>query len=469
MTDSLPEGLLIAWYGDDFTGSSAVMEVLTFAGLPSVLFLGPPTPDDLARFPGMRGVGVASTARAQSPEWMDAHLPAPFEWMKRSTAQICHYKTCSTFDSAPHVGSIGRAAETGARIFCAPLTPMLIAAPAIRRYQAFGHLFAAAGEDVYRLDRHPVMARHPITPMAEADVTRHLAAQTSRRIALVDLESLATDAAAALRLDAILADGPAIVAFDAMSEDDLARVGALIWNNRRRGRFALGSQGVEYALVAHFRRRGWLPDPAPPPPVGPVDRLPVVSGSVSPITARQIAHAAQNGFRVIALDASRLLAGEADANALIEATVRAALACLAEGGSPLICSAQGPDDPAVAAFRAAARRRKIDESQANAKLGAALGLVLSRIVDESGVTRAVVSGGDTSGAVTQRLGVRALTALGATVPGAALFRADRGAQRTPIELALKGGQMGSTDLFAWLRDGRDRREHVGNGSAAGKT
>ena len=50
LPDGLPDGLLVAWYGDDFTGSAAVMEVLTFAGLPSVLFLDLPTPEQLARF-----------------------------------------------------------------------------------------------------------------------------------------------------------------------------------------------------------------------------------------------------------------------------------------------------------------------------------------------------------------------------------------------------------------------------------
>ena len=49
---SLAEGILVAWYGDDFTGSAATMEVLAFAGLPSVLFLDLPTPEMLARFPG---------------------------------------------------------------------------------------------------------------------------------------------------------------------------------------------------------------------------------------------------------------------------------------------------------------------------------------------------------------------------------------------------------------------------------
>ena len=58
----LPDGLLVSFYGDDFTGSTSVMEVLTFAGLPTVLFLGVPTDEQLARFKGYRGVGIAGVA-----------------------------------------------------------------------------------------------------------------------------------------------------------------------------------------------------------------------------------------------------------------------------------------------------------------------------------------------------------------------------------------------------------------------
>ncbi|MFD2032896.1 four-carbon acid sugar kinase family protein [Ancylobacter dichloromethanicus] len=74
------------------------MEVLSFAGLPTVLFLGTPTPDQLARFNGMRAVGIAGVARSMPPEWMDAHLPAVFEALARIGAPLAHYKVCSTFD-----------------------------------------------------------------------------------------------------------------------------------------------------------------------------------------------------------------------------------------------------------------------------------------------------------------------------------------------------------------------------------
>ena len=106
---SLPSGPLVAWLGDDFTGGAAVAETLAFAGLPAAMFLEPPSPATLAGFPGLRGVGIATTARAETPEWMDAHLPGLYAALKVTGAPLVHYKACSTMDSAPQVGSLGRA------------------------------------------------------------------------------------------------------------------------------------------------------------------------------------------------------------------------------------------------------------------------------------------------------------------------------------------------------------------------
>jgi len=160
---TLPDGILVTWYADDFTGAAAVMEVLTFAGLPAMLFLDMPTEQQLANLPNVRAIGVASTARTQSPEWMDEHLPSVFSDLANLSDGLLHYKVCTTLDSSPAIGSIGRAMEIGAKTVNSNCVPVLIAAPQMRRYQFFGHLFASMGDDIYRLDRHPVMSRHPIT------------------------------------------------------------------------------------------------------------------------------------------------------------------------------------------------------------------------------------------------------------------------------------------------------------------
>src|SRR3546814_8091875 len=78
--------------------------------------------------------------------------------------------------------------EIGARQF-GGVVPIVVGAPHLGRYVVFGNLFAVAGGDeVFRIDRHPTMARHPVTPMHEADLRRHLAAQTDMPIALVPID-----------------------------------------------------------------------------------------------------------------------------------------------------------------------------------------------------------------------------------------------------------------------------------------
>ena len=89
----------------------------------------------------------------------------------------------------------------------------------------------------------------------------------------------------------------------------------------------------------------------------------------------------------------------------------------------------------------------------NQTIGVHLGQILANILRKSGLRRAVVSGGDTSGHATRQLGIFALSALAPTIPGAALFKAHAEGEMHGLELALKGGQMGSVDYFSWIRDG----------------
>jgi 3-oxoisoapionate kinase len=445
----LPEGLLLACYGDDFTGSAAVMEVMAFAGLPAALFLDLPTPAHLARFPGLRALVVAGTARSHSPEWMEAHLPRIFDGLAATGAPLVHYKVCSTLDSAPHVGSIGRATDIALRSLDAPWVPVLLAAPAIRRYQCFGHLFAAGPGGVHRLDRHPVMARHPVTPMTESHVATHLSRQTDLPVGTLDLEALESGPAA--RLAQLRAEGARLVTLDTATEDHLAACGALIWGARGSGAFCVGSQGVEYALVAHWRRTGALPSAAPVPGIGPARGMVTVSGSVSPVTAAQIDWALSHGFAPVPLDPGALLT---DPDAAEFAAATACRAALSQGRDPLVFTARGPDDPAVARLAEARSRTGIDPETANHRIGAALGRILARTIRETGVRRAVISGGDTSGHASRQLGLYALTALAPTIPGAAIFRAwSDDPAFDGLELALKGGQMGGEDYFGRVRDG----------------
>lgn len=448
--NKLPEGPLVAWYGDDFTGSAAVLEALAFAGLPSVLFLDIPKERQLARFPGVRGIGIASIARSKGPDWMEENLPDAVDWLAARRAPVTHYKVCSTLDSSAHIGSIGKAIDIAAPRFDTPWIPCLIASPAHRRYQVFGHLFASAPGGVFRLDRHPVMARHPVTPMDEADVVRHLARQTDRPMGLIDIEAL-EDGGADAALRNHIEYGAEIISLDSLTEAHLARAGRLIWEHRGDGLLAVGSQGVEYALVAHWRDAELLETVETTESAGPVGRMIVVSGSVSPVTALQIDWALANGFETISLDAARVIGGD---GAAMQDALGAALDALSTGHDPLIVTARGPDDPAIAAMRTAAHRLGVAEDVANARIGEALGRLLASLLKTTGLRRAVISGGDTSGHASHQLGLFAFTALAPTIPGAALLTAHaEDADIDGLQLALKGGQMGSPDFFGWIKRG----------------
>lgn len=448
---SLPSGLLIAFYGDDFTGASASMEATAFAGLSTVLFLSPPTPERLRAFADVRVLGIAGVARAQSPQWMDENLPPVFDLLAATGAPVVHYKVCSTFDSAPHIGSIGRAIEIAAKRFQSWM-PMVVADPGMGRYQACGNLFARVQGAVYRLDRHPVMSRHPVTPMDEADLGRHLARQTSEQIGLVDFVAMKRGEGET-QLANEIATGSRVVSIDVLDEETLIEAGRLVWERGGHTLFAVGSQGFEAALVAYWRDAGLIAPLDNAFHAKPVDRIACMSGSVSAVTAAQIAHARDHGFASIRLDAARAV-DPGEWTREVERAAEAALAELGTGRDALVYSAAGPDDPAVASMKTAIASSGASPEAVNERVGEGLGVILDRILMQSDLTRGVISGGDTSGRAASMLGIDALTAIAPLAPGSPLCRAHATRpDREGLEIALKGGQVGAPDFFVAAKRG----------------
>ncbi|MCL8384589.1 3-oxo-isoapionate kinase OiaK [Xanthobacter aminoxidans] len=447
---ALPEGLLLAYYGDDFTGSTDALEAITAAGVPSVLFLRPPTEEMRARFPHARAIGLAGSSRGRSPEWMDKELPPLFARLAALGAPVLHYKVCSTFDSAPHVGSIGRAIDLGVRQMGGGWSPMVVGVPRLGRYQMFGNLFVTWNGTTYRLDRHPTMSRHPVTPMDEADLGRHLARQTDRRMALIDLAEIRAGKAQA-RCDALRGDDTPVVLIDVMDEATLVEAGRLIWENRGDGLFSASSSGLQYALAAYWRSLGLLPETPGLPKAAAVEKIAVVSGSCSPVTAAQLAHARTAGFHTERLDLSHALS-DVHREAEVARAVATAMDALSRGLSPVVYSAEGPDDAAVAGFDATAAAAGLSRADAARRVGTVLAEIMRRIVESGAVRRVMVAGGDSSGEVMEALNIFALDIVAGLAPGAPLCRAwSDDPLYDGLELVLKGGQMGPTDFFPQVR------------------
>ncbi|WP_187261598.1 four-carbon acid sugar kinase family protein [Pontibacter beigongshangensis] len=457
-----PGELLLAYYGDDFTGSTDALEFLSRAGAKTALFIQPPTPEQLARYEGLQAIGVAGMTRAMAPAEMEQELKPAFAALRALGAAHVHYKVCSTFDSSPTTGSIGKAIDVATAIFGADFVPLLVAAPALGRYCAFGNLFARMGigskGTIHRLDRHPSMSKHPVTPADESDLRLHLSRQTSKKIGLVDILQVVLPAAkAAEALRATVAGGAEVVLFDAVYENQMAGIGRLIdaYASPDKPLFSVGSSGIEMALGNHWQEQGVLQPPQRWATPEAAEPLLVVSGSCSPVTSGQIDWARAAGFAEVRLDTAAI-ARQADASAEVAACMAEAAGYISSGRSVIVHTSCGADDARVAETNELLRELGL-QGQTAKLYGTALGEIARGVAAQTSVTRIVVAGGDTSSFAARAMGIEAVEMVAPLSPGAPLCKAFApGSPLDGLEVNFKGGQVGSPDYFGLAAQGKSK-------------
>jgi len=449
--------LLLTFYGDDFTGSTDALEQLTLAGIRTALFIESPTAAQLRKFPGLQAVGVAGLTRSMTPAAMETELRPALKKLKALGARHVHYKVCSTFDSSPTVGSIGRVMELAAEIFPAPFIPILAAAPSLGRYTVFGTHFARYGIGssgaIHRLDRHPSISKHPITPMTEADLRMHLSAQTKKHVALFDIVNVGLpETQAHEALAAILKAKPDAVLFDALYPEHLRQIGGLIdaYANNGRPLFSIGSSGIEAALAAHFprssrREEAQTNKQTSPKCIPATAPILIGSGSCSPVASGQIRWALKHGFAEVPLDTAKLVDAKTAAREIKRAADFAG-EILNASRSVIVHTTRRGSDPYVAT---------VLRGKTAPVLGTALGHVLREASKQCKLRRICLAGGDTSSFAARALGVEALEMIAPLTPGAPLCRAYApGSPADGCEMVFKGGQVGAENYFEIVKRGR---------------
>lgn len=446
---------LLAFYGDDFTGTTATAEALTESHVSTMIFAEPPTASFLIeRFPEVRAVGVAGTSRTMHVDELEATLAPAFKIMKDYRAPVFLYKVCSTFDSSKIVGNIGRAIEIAREIFSSDFVPILPAAPRLGRFTVFGHHFAALGRGrVYRLDRHPSIANHPITPMKESDLRLHLSKQTELESGLIDIFTLdkGKDHVHS-SLDEFIAKSIPIIFFDCLYEQHLILACKVIWERatQKSPVFLVGSQELAYGLGRTWRDTGLIPvsrahyDDKNASNKGPIF---VLSGSCATVTGKQIQWAVENGFVDIGIQPQNLL-DPVTRFLEQERVIRASVSSLHCGCSVVAHTAIGTSDSRIDLMTKKAARLSLSCKEANEILGDALGVIALDILQLSNLKRFVVVGGDTAGRIQKHLGIQALQIarpVGIAAPLCYVYTNVSGIQG--LEIAFKGGQVGSANYF----------------------
>jgi uncharacterized protein YgbK (DUF1537 family) len=416
--------LALGCIADDYTGASDLANTLTRCGLRTVQTIGVPA-DDLA-LPEVDAVVVSLKSRSIEASQAVAKSRAAEKWMRGRGASHVLFKICSTFDStdAGNIGPVMDALRADSGDAIVLVTP---AFPETGRTVYQGNLFVGS----VPLNESP-LKDHPLNPMHDSNLARVLARQSKTKIGLVDLAVIARgpDAARA-HLAELAAKGLGAAIADAVFERDLETIGAVALDHR----LSVGASGIGLglarALVASGRVKSNAANAISDNPVGGLAAC--LAGSCSQATLQQIAQAEQ-AMPVLHLDSEKVVVGKDETQRALD-WARERLG----KGPILIASSSTPDQ--VAALQARHGRDAAGHAIEQAMADIAEGLV------QSGVRRLVVAGGETSGAVVDRLGVPGFLVGPEIAAGVPVLRAV-GAKGGEMLLALKSGNFGGPEFFS---------------------
>jgi len=415
--------LALGCIADDYTGASDLANTLTRQGLRTVQTIGVPS-DDL-KMPEVDAVVVSLKSRSIEAGEAVARSREAEKWLRSRGAGHVLFKICSTFDStdAGNIGPVMDAlrADCGEKIVL--VTP---AFPETGRTVYQGNLFVG----LVPLNESP-LKDHPLNPMHDSNLVRVLARQSKTTVGLVNLATLTRgpDAVRA-RLAELAGQGVGAAVVDAVFDHDLETIGAVAVGQR----LSVGASGIGLglarALVKSGRVRAASKAASGAAVGGPAACL---AGSCSQATLQQIA-SAETIMPVLHLDPERVVAGREEA--------RRAVAWAAErvgAGPVLVASSATPEE--VAALQSRHGRQAAGHAIEQAMADIAEGLV------QSGVRRLVVAGGETSGAVVDRLRIPGFLVGEEIAAGVPVLRAVGNASGDML-LALKSGNFGGPQFFS---------------------
>jgi uncharacterized protein YgbK (DUF1537 family) len=419
--------LLLGCIADDFTGATDLANNLVRAGMRVVQTIGVPTEHLQA---DVDAVVVALKSRTLPPDEAVAQSLQALRWLQAQQVEQVYFKYCSTFDSwyrGDVRGNIGPVTEALMQALGCDFTIATPAFPDNQRTVFKGHLFVG---DV--LLSESGMKDHPLTPMNDANLVRVMQAQCRRPVGLVDYRVMAQgDAAIRARFDQLRGEGIGVAVVDALSNEDLLRLGPAL----KGLPLVTAGSGVAIGLPANW---GLAPSPATSQLPAARGAQAVVSGSCSQATRGQVARFQARGGEALAID-PLALTDEAAVDRCVEQALSWAVSRLAQGPVLVYSTA----DPA----QVHAVQQQWGVQAAGERVEQTLARIAQGLV-RAGVRQLVVAGGETSGACVQALQISQLQ-IGAQIdPGVPWCHAHSPLVDDALHLTLKSGNFGSEDFFS---------------------
>lgn len=385
---------------DDFTGASDALATLARIGLRTRLFRNVPSVEDVAELDAW---GIATHARSLGRTAIEQLGQRIGKGLAAHMPDLVHVKVCSTFDSGPDLGNIAAFTQAIAKQTGIPDIAVVGGQPSLGRHAVFGTLFARGPDNaIHRIDRHPVMSKHPVTPMTEADLIRHLG-----RLGLQGLYHIGRGE-----------HGQEFPRFyDVLEQTDLIAVGRDL-KACARSIIVMGPSSVAEAWFAEHVGQH-VPSSAALTFGGPIFAF---AGSRSSLTTAQIGAARM--LACLPIDPAALMEGggaSSDAFEWVKNRLERnqdVIVCLTAEGS-------GTITPGAVALKSAE--------------------FVTGVVQTCEPSGLIVAGGDTASAIVNALKPDRLDYVDDICSGVPILRAR--VFGTDLSLALKGGQMGDVNFF----------------------
>ncbi len=427
--------LLFGAVADDDTGASDLAGMLAEQRLRTLLVIDLPSEHQLEEWSaGHHAVVMAEGTRNLPADEARERTRSAIRLLKRRDPRAFQIKYCSTFDSTPE-GNIGPTIDAALEELNEEFTVALPALPVNGRTTYQGHHFVHD-----RLLSDSPMREHPLTPMTDANLVRHLSRQTVRRVGLAPYESVEAGAEAlARRFEQLRAEGVSVAVVDCLSGghvETICRAAADL-------RLVTGSSAFGQGLPNVWRERGWVDESdvraaALSNSTGEGRGRLVVAGSCSVATRAQNRRFASGGAPSFHIDPRALLGEESERATLVES----ARATLAAGRDCLLYTTDEPAE--VARVQAWAEGEGMDVPALGQAIAYALADLVSEVLERVEVAGLVFAGGETSGALCRRLSLGALRVGRNIEPGVPLCLS-RGRYRLPV--VLKSGNFGGEDFY----------------------
>ncbi len=404
--------MLLGCIADDFTGASDAASFLVKGGMQTLLLNGVPeniNEDDVAQ---ADAVVIALKTRTQETTSAVADSVNSIKWLKAHGAKHFYVKYCSTFDSTPegNIGPINDAVMEYLQVDHTLLCPSL---PVNGRIVKDGTLYV---NGVPLAESH--MKNHPLTPMHESNIALLMKPQSKYASYELGVEQDWSE-----KIQQLQSEGKAFYLIPDYETDGDAKKIVEFFGDEV---LLTGGSGLLTAWGEYLCHGKQEDEPAL---FGTEGQGLLLAGSCSKATLAQIAYSQKSGVASYKLKPAEILSGQQgldDVRAFIDSHPNEAVLIYSSETPEYLESIRGTDLPA---FSAALEKMMADIA------------VMAR---DNGITRIIVAGGETSGAVTKALDYSAYWIGPSIAPGVPMMAP---VEKQDLRLVLKSGNFGQEDFF----------------------